>query len=285
MATHPTLPPAEAIADWDAAYANAAYIPDGESFPARWAEAAAAFRAARPATDRMGLAYGPQPRQWLDLFLPEGSPAGLAVFVHGGYWMALDPASWSHLAAGALARGWAVALPCYRLAPEVRIHDIAEDVATAIAYAAALVPGPLCLAGHSAGGHLVTRMMATPSPLAPALLPRLRAVLSISGLHDLRPLLRTAMNATLRLDTAEAWHESPALLAPEAAASAAVLTCWAGAGERPEFHRQNALLANVWHGLGLATRAVEAPGRHHFDVIDDLADPASALCAAWLGDQ
>lgn len=284
MTSQPPLPAPVAITDWDTAYANSAFIADGESFPARWAETAAAFRAARPAGDRMALAYGPHPRHWLDLFLPAGSPRGLAVFVHGGYWMALDPSHWSHLAAGALARGWAVALPCYRLAPEARIAEIAQDVAAAIRHAAALVPGPLCLAGHSAGGHLVTRMLAAPSPLDPALLPRLHSVLSISGLHDLRPLQRTAMNATLRLDGPEALAESPALLAPEALAGDTVLTCWVGADERPEFRRQNALLANLWHGLGLATRAVEAPGLHHFDVIDDLAEPASALCRAWLGD-
>src|SRR3546814_5563195 len=55
------------------------------------------------------------------------SPAGLAVFVHGGYWMAFDKSSWSHLAAGAVARGWAVALPSYTLCPEARISDRSEE--------------------------------------------------------------------------------------------------------------------------------------------------------------
>jgi arylformamidase len=59
--------------------------------------------------------------------------------------------------------------------------------------------------------------------------------------------------------------------------------CWVGADERPEFRRQSALLANVWTGLGARTRAVEALGRHHFDVVADLTDAGSPLTEALAG--
>ena len=86
------------IVDWDDAYANAAHIPGGEAYPARWEARAAAFRAAAGERLRSGLPYGPHPRQRFDLFLPEGTPRGLVVFVHGGYWRAFDRGTWSHLA-------------------------------------------------------------------------------------------------------------------------------------------------------------------------------------------
>src|SRR5262245_20780462 len=111
--------------------------------------------------------------------------------------MAFDKSSWSHLAAGALQRGWAVCLPSYTLAPAARIADIARQVAAAIRFAADRVEGPLRLAGHSAGGHLVTRMVCAESPLPDEFRSRIGHVVSISGVHDLRPLLRTKMNATL----------------------------------------------------------------------------------------
>jgi len=98
-------------------------------------------------------------------------------------------------------------------------------------------------------------------------------------LHDLRPLLRTGMRAELRLDEAEAAAESPALLEPR---EGTVITCWAGADERPEFVRQTGLLANIWTGLGAHTKQVIAPNRHHFDVIDELASPDSAMVAELL---
>jgi hypothetical protein len=87
------------------------------------------------------------------------------------------------------------------------------------------------------------------------------------------------MNDTLRMDAAEAATESAALQTPIEGLS---LCCWVGEEERPEFRRQNALLANIWTGLGARTKAVEAPGRHHFGVIEELADPASGLIEAWV---
>jgi poly(3-hydroxybutyrate) depolymerase len=154
-------------------------------------------------------------------------------------------------------------------------------VAGAIAVAADMVAGPIRLVGHSAGGQLVTRVICANSPLPAALRHRIAATVSISGLHDLRPMLRTAMNATLGLDAAEAAAESPALLEPMPGAR---LTCWVGAAERSEFIRQNGLLANVWKGLGAATAVVEEPDRHHFNVIDGLADPQHPLLRAVLAD-
>lgn len=91
--------------------------------------------------------------------------------------------------------------------------------------------------------------------------------------------MRTAMNETLGIDAAEAAAESPALLVPREGAR---VTCWVGADERPEFVRQSALLANIWTGLGADTSFVVEPGRHHFDVIDGLADRDSPMISAWL---
>lgn len=270
------------IQDWDDAYTNGAYIEGGASYPAKWEAEAQAFRAEMSTAGRaeLDLRYGPAARETLDLFQPAGTAKGLAIFVHGGYWMAFDKSSWSHLAAGALQRGWAVCLPSYTLAPAARIGEITRRVASAVRFAAGRVEGPLRLAGHSAGGHLVTRMVCADSPLPDEVRSRIGHVVSISGLHDLRPLLRTQMNATLRLDETEAIAESPALHRPMENCS---VTCWVGSKERPEFLRQNDLLANVWTGLGADMRCVHAEGRHHFDIIENLADPASKLTEAFVG--
>jgi hypothetical protein len=104
---------------------------------------------------------------------------------------------------------------------------------------------------------------------------------SIAGVHDLRPMMRTALNETLKLDAAEAAAESPALLEP---LEGVRLTCWVGGGERSEFIRQSALLANIWKGLGAATLAVEEPDRHHFTIVDGLADPDHALTRLLVGE-
>lgn len=266
------------MTDWDDAYANAAHIPDSARWPAAWTEPARAYRAAMLAADRarLDLAYGDGERHRFDLFLPIGKPAGLLVFVHGGYWLAFGKSDWSHFAQGSVARGFAVAVPSYRLCPEARIGVIARDIAGAIGAAGALVDGPLMLAGHSAGGQLVARLATSTTPLASALQRRLQRVTAISGLHDLRPLMATRMNATLRIDADEAARESPALLVPLPGVS---VTAWVGADERPEFVRQSALLQNAWSGVGMHYAA----DRHHFDILDPLCDAHSALTNVVLG--
>lgn len=265
------------ITDWDDAYSNSAYIEHAETYPKFWADSAVQFRAITQA--KLDLAYGAGERERFDVFYPKSTPKGLAVFVHGGYWLAFDKSSWSHLAAGAVAQGYAVALPSYPLAPHVAIPDITQKISQAITQAAQLIAGPIHLAGHSAGGHLVTRMVCRDSTLAEAVQARIKSVVSISGLHDLRPLMQTAMNQKWQLTPETAVQESPALQTPLANIP---VTCWVGGLERPEFLRQNDLLANIWTGFGIDIRAHREAGRHHFDVIADLVDADSGLVSAWL---
>lgn len=258
--------------DWrnpDSAYTNGPFIAGGETFPARWQDQAAAFRASLGGRARLDLAYGPGERHRFDLFLPEAPAKGLLVFVHGGYWIAFDKNSWSHLAAGALGRGWACAMPSYTLAPEARISAITKEISQAVTAAAALVPGPVVVTGHSAGGHLSARMACADGPESVV-----RAV-PISPLADLEPLLATAMQAKLKITPDECAAESPARLALRPGVEAHV---WVGGNERPAFLWQARLLSEAWP----CPWTVE-PLRHHFDVIDGLADPDSSLMQACLG--
>lgn len=265
--------------DWDDAFANGAYIENGMSYPPLWAVRAAAFRAEADRTET-DILYGEHPREKLDLFFPSNAPCGLVVFVHGGYWLNFDKSSWSDLAEGALGNGWAVAMPSYTLAPEARIENITHQVGRAIARAAEQVAGPIRLAGHSAGGHLVTRMVCDDSPLLPALLERIEGLVSISGLHDLRPLQMTTMNQQLHLTPKSAALESAVLHRP---AGRAQVVCWVGGAERPEFLRQSALLVETWGRAGAKTQLVVDPGKHHFDVIEGLKDPQSDMIRTLLG--
>ncbi|MEL6965160.1 MAG: alpha/beta hydrolase [Pseudomonadota bacterium] len=265
-------------ADWSAAYDNRAAVGQAEveAFVADITKEAAAFRDQMSAAGRVMLdqAYGDLPRQHFDLFLPDTEPRALAVFIHGGYWRSFDKSFWSHLAAGPLARGAIVALPSYTLCPEARIRDITTEITQFLGKIADRYPLPLHLAGHSAGGHLATR-----SAYAGGLLNRLAKIVSISGVHDLRPLLKTSMNLDLHLDNDEACAESPALHHPPDDID---VTCWVGADELPTFRWQNHLLAEAWGLLGAKAEAVEAAGKHHFSVVEDLADPGSELTQTLL---
>lgn len=248
----------------DDAYANAAHIPGADTYPDKWAQAAATFR--ETTLCETELVYGESPRQRLDLFHPPRLAKGLVVFVHGGYWLRFDKSYWSHLAAGPLAHGWAVAMPSYDLCPDVRISDIGDQVAAAITLAADRVPGPVRLAGHSAGGQLVARMIAR--RFGARWQDRMVQVVPISPVADLAPLMRTSMNKDLKLDDAEVLSESPVHL-PKPSVP---VTVWVGANERPVFLEQAQALALAWQ----CEQVIEAD-HHHFSVVEGLADPDSAL--------
>lgn len=254
--------------DLSDAYAISDHTPDAATYPLRWQAAALAFREEVGARAVLAQPYGEGTRHKFDLFVPEQTPRGLMIFVHGGYWKAFGRQDWSHLARGGVEAGWAVALPGYDLCPDVRISQITRQVADAVTTAAGMIDGDLVLSGHSAGGHLVSRMCA-PGMLPLSVSARLRRVVPISPLADLEPLRLTSMNETLRLDLAEAVAESPLRQPPP---SGVDVTVWVGADERPALLDQARWLADAWD----ATHVV-VPGKHHFDVIEALEDHQSTL--------
>jgi arylformamidase len=189
--------------DLEAEYNNRARVPEHPDIIAGWQRDAAAFRAA--AGGELDLAYGDHARQRLDVFRSKDDQAGpMAMFVHGGYWVNFDKDHFSHMARGLEFHGVPMAVPSYRLAPEVKIRDIIEDMRRCCLFLWQRYSRRLVVAGHSAGGHLAAAMLATDWKSLGAPEDLVTAGLGISGVYDLRPLIPIAMNASLRLDEPEA---------------------------------------------------------------------------------
>ena len=254
--------------DPDRDFANGDFIPDAAAFAPRWEATARAFRESLGDRAACGLSCGEAPRNRYDIFSPEGEVKGTVLFIHGGWWLAFGRESWSHLAAGPLARGWRVVMPSYTLAPQARISEITLEMVRLTRRLLRDFSGPLIATGHSAGGHLAARLVCKDIDLPIA------RVMPISPLTELGPVLALKTNATLRLTAEEAASESPARHALRPGTSAHIHL---GADERPAFLAQARILSEEWSCPWSA-----APGRHHFDVIDDLADPQSQLTETLL---
>ncbi|MDG1240483.1 MAG: alpha/beta hydrolase fold domain-containing protein, partial [Planktomarina sp.] len=168
----------------------------------------------------------------------------------------------------------AVALPSYPLAPGASIPQITQSVALAIDQIARRIPGPIVLVGHSAGGHLVSRMGQGDSGLSCETRTRIQTIVPISPVADLRPLMQTEMSGPLGLTEDIATAESPALHPAPSGVRAHV---WVGADERPAFLEQARLLAKNWQ-----SKLTIALGKHHFDIIAGLEDPESDLLEALV---
>lgn len=254
--------------DLEAEYNNRARVPEHPGIIASWASDSAAYREAKPARV---IKYGAGERNVMDVF-EVSADAPMAIFIHGGYWQALDKTFFSHMARGLNALGVNVAVPSYSLCPNLRVGDIVEEMRAA-SMALHRERGRSVLAfGHSAGGHLSATLLATEAHVPVAY--------AISGLFDLPPLVETSINVALRMDEAEAENLSPIFWPGP---KGKILDAVVGGAESSEYLGQSRAIVEGWAEDGVTTRYEEIAGANHFTVIAPLADPNSAMCARLKG--
>lgn len=257
--------------DYEAEYNNRARVPENPALIAGWARDAVAHRERH--VPRL-VRYGSGTRNVIDYF-PGNHDGPIVVFIHGGYWQALDNSFFSHLAGGLNAHGIGVAIPSYDLCPDVSVDSIIGEMREACRELARLGQ-TLVVSGHSAGGHLAACMLATDWPAVDASLPRdlVASAYCISGLFDLGPLVETSINRALHLDAAAARAASPLFWSPPSDKS---LDAVVGENESAEYFRQSRTIVDAWGAAGVATRFGVVAGANHFTAIAPLADPGSPM--------
>lgn len=271
-------------------YNNRALVPEHMDYLQRWAQDSAQVRAHVPCV--LDVAYGAGVGETLDVFPPvraQGAPVPVPVlvFIHGGYWRSLDKSDHSFMAPPFTQAGFCVVVVNYALCPgtpeaPVTIPHIVRQMEKALAWVAHHIADHggdarrITVAGHSAGGHLAAMLLTSVWPLIGNGLPDglVRNALSISGLHDLEPIMYTPMyQSVLHLTDQQVLQFSPARLpAPEEG----VLFCAVGGDESPEFVRQNHLMQAAW-GSHFVPRSQLLPGLNHFSIVDALAKPGHDL--------
>ncbi len=145
-----------------------------------------------------GAAYGPEPRQRLDVYRPDGDAAGLPVlvFCYGGAWDTGDRAGYDFAGRAFAAMGYLTIVFDYRLVPETRFPGFVEDTAAAIAWASANAAqhggdgSRVFLVGHSAGAYNVAQAALDPRYLAAHGLQQdvVAGVAALAGPFDFLPL-------------------------------------------------------------------------------------------------
>ena len=210
------------------------------------------------------------------LMVSAGAGAPLLVFVHGGYWQALSAEASLYLAPRALDQGWSYAAVEYPIAPAGTLPQMIHACTTALGELAALGPHrEVVVAGHSAGAHLAAMVALTSVPAL-----SIDRMVLLSGVFDLRPVVHTTVNEPLGLDDHAAAALSPALL-PVATPTRTLVT-W-GDNETDAFKAQSHVMAARLRLGGCEVTELERAPRHHFDIVDDLVDPADPIGAFTLG--
>jgi arylformamidase len=260
-----------AAVDYEVEYNNRARVPENPSIISGWARDAVAYRQRHAP---QVIAYGPGARNSIDFF-PGSHQGPIVVFIHGGYWQALDKSFFSHLAGGLNAHGIGVAIPSYDLCPAVTVDRIIQQMRMATRELARLGRS-LIVSGHSAGGHLAACMLATDWPAYDASLSGdlVVAAYAISGLFELGPLVGTSINGALQLDEVTARAASPLFWKVPLRGS---LDAVVGENESAEYFRQGRTIVEHWGAAGLATRFGVVAAANHFTAIAPLADPGSPM--------
>jgi arylformamidase len=227
-------------------YNNRALVPDHPAFFERWERDSKYVRATLAA--RLDVPYGSDPRHRVDLFPADGA-RGTLVFV-----------------------------------PAVSIEQIVDDVVMAMnwlfehAPAHGLAMERVAVTGHSAGGHLVAALFATPRNRLRFDPARIVGGIPMSGVFDFEPLRLFSFNTEFRLDPAAVARLN---LADKRRTVSAPLVIAAGAEESSEFRRQSRALADAWRGQ--VSSLLMLPGLHHFSIVDALAERGQPLHDAALG--
>ena len=261
---------------YDEQYNNRARIAEHPAILKHWADSSA--RALERSPSMREIAYGDSAAERLDVFPAVRAGSPVLVYIHGGYWRALCKRDQSFVAPPFVDAGAMVVLPDYALCPAVSIEHIVLQLVRALVWVHLHAPEHggdpqrIVVAGHSAGGHLATMLLAcdwrSVAPDLPADL--VKAALSISGLYDLEPLRHTPfLAADLKLTVESVQRLSPAGFAPPSGPLVTVV----GGDESEEFHRQAALIAQAWGRTVIGTENVAQ--RNHMNVLHELAEPTS----------
>ncbi len=264
-------------AELDKAYDNTNAVADSGVRRDGWIARSERFRARH--AEGLDLAYGPRPRNTLDLFRCGVAKAPLFAFIHGGYWQRNAKETFACMAAGPLANGMDVAFLGYTLAPEATLPAIVDEITEAVRWLRREGPhhgvaqDRLVVSGWSAGGHLTATTLA---------MDEVDAGLAISGIYDVEPCRLNYLNDNLRLTAAQAAETGPILHLPKK--SAPVVLAY-GTGELPELQRQSVAYHEARCAAGLPSELLPLADFNHFSIMDQLeaSDGALATTAARLG--
>ncbi|MDF1856843.1 alpha/beta hydrolase [Pseudooceanicola sp.] len=229
-------------------------------------------------TCKLDVAYGPRPRQKLDVFPAAEPGAPVLVFIHGGYWKSTTSTKETHswVALGCQPRGITTVVVEYDLCPGVTIDTIVAQVRDAVAWVRRHIadyggdPRRIHVAGSSAGGHLTAMVAATDWEEHGLPPDTLSGATGISGLYDLAPFEFSFLQPVLHLDAGRIARNSPLGLARPGLCP--LLLLWGG-DETSEFERQARAMQAAWSGAGNAAALAAIPGRDHYSISGGLLDP------------
>lgn len=237
----------------------------------------------KSSVNMLDVRYGDGPKEELDVFPVgggEGEKKPVIIFIHGGWWRAMDKSDFSFVAPAFTSEGSCVVVPNYELCPNCSIPDICNQMVKAVAWVYNNIHTyggdntRISVLGHSAGGHAAAMMAAhdwTGNDLPATLISK---AFSISGLFELEIISKIPfLKEDLKITEKDIQAASPAWMNPPKHTQFYTVV---GSLESQEFLRHNKLIEEKW-GKQRVRVCMEFPEENHFSIVQRVAEKGSTL--------
>ena len=256
----------------------------------RLAAGAAASAEARARLDcTLDVRYGPGENETLDIFPAANSGSGpgapVQLFIHGGYWRAMDKNDYSFIADVFQPAGATTVVINYDLCPAVTLDTIVEQSNRSIAWTWRNIadyggdPARLYVSGNSAGGHLTAMALAHDWEADGLPADIIKGATPITGVMDCEPVLDITVNEEVRLEPEAARRLSPLRNPPRRALPLLVAV---GGTEPRLWIKMSEDYAALCRAQGIECEYMVMPGHDHFDISRAVGDPESPLARAMV---
>ena len=233
----------------------------------------------------LDVRYGPGAKETLDIFPAANPGAPVHLFIHGGYWRAMDKSDYSFIADVFQPAGATTVVINYDLCPTVTLDTIVEQSNRSIAWTFRNIadyggdPERLCVSGNSAGGHLTAMALAHDWEAEGLPADIIKGAAPITGVFDCEPVLDITVNDLVRLEPEAARRLSPLHHPPRRVRPLLVAV---GGAEPRLWIKMSEDYAALCREHGIECEYLEMPGQDHFDISRAVGDPESPLAHAML---
>jgi arylformamidase len=236
---------------------------------------------------RADLTYGDHPLRRVDVYpaAKDARPAPVHVYFHGGYWRAQDKENFAFIAKPLAAAGITTVIANYELCPASTLDGVAGSAIAAVDWVRREAgrfggdPSRISLSGHSAGAHLAAEILAHDWAAHGVNPGFLTGAVMISGIYDPRPVMRTSVNAEVRLTEEIALRRDVERRPVKAICPTTVVV---GGLEPWHWIDQSFRYAHHLHRSGVNPEMRTLPRWGHFDIIQEFAEPGSPILSAVL---
>jgi arylformamidase len=253
-------------------YNNRLHVPEFASYFERWEKLSRDTE--REYDVVKNISFGIHPDERLDLFPAKKPLSKTMVFIHGGYWHLLDKTLFHFISGTFLERNVTTVFINYPLAPAASMDQIVLSVRNSMIWLYKNIehyngdPSDIYVMGHSAGGHLACMLTVDMD------IQFLRAVITLSGLFRLEPLMLSNLNVVLGMDKETAARNSPVLFEP---LNLCPILLAVGTDETDEFKSQSMDMYEGWKNKHSSIKIINIESKNHYSIVDAVTDKESSL--------